>query len=96
MTALSVGVGSGSLRAQLLTGSTRTAATYSSLANDSKQVKWTSDDDWVKNMAAKYHQLRIKHQHQPLWRPSNYGTVGRRAVDVVTGWDTTAVQEYID
>jgi len=48
MTDLSVGVGSGS-KAQLLSGSTRTAATTSSTVTGSKQVKWTSDDDVVKD-----------------------------------------------
>jgi len=48
MTDLSVGVGSGS-RAQLLSGSTRTTATTSSMVTGSKQVKWTSDDDVVKD-----------------------------------------------
>jgi len=46
MTDLSVGVGSGS-RAQLLSGSTRTAVTTSPMVTGSKQVKWTSDDDVV-------------------------------------------------
>jgi len=48
MTDLSVGVGSGS-RAQLLSGSTRTAATTSSMVTGSNQVKWTADDDVVKD-----------------------------------------------
>jgi len=48
MTDLSVGVGSG-LRAQLLSGSTRTAATTSSMVTGLKQVKWTSDNDVVKD-----------------------------------------------
>jgi len=48
MTDLSVGVGTGS-RAQLLSGSTRTAATTSSMETGSKQVKWTSDDVVVKD-----------------------------------------------
>jgi len=49
MTDLSVGeVGSAS-RAQLLSGSTWTAATTSSMVTGSKQVKWTSDDDVVKD-----------------------------------------------
>jgi len=70
MTDLSVGVGSGS-RAQLLSGSTQTAATTSSMETGSKQVKWTSDDDVVKD-----HQLRIENRRP--WRQSNHGTVGRR------------------
>jgi len=48
MTGLSVGVDSGS-RAQLSSGSTRTAATTSSMMTDSKQVKWTSNADGVKD-----------------------------------------------
>jgi len=48
MTDYSVGVGIGS-RAQLLSDSTRTAATTSSMVTGSKQVKWTSDDDVVKD-----------------------------------------------
>jgi len=48
MTDLSVGVGGGS-RVQLLSGSTRTTVTTSSMMTDSKQVKWTSDDDVVKD-----------------------------------------------
>jgi len=48
MTDLSVGVSSGS-RAQLLSGSTRTAATTSSMVTGSKQVIWTSEDDVVKD-----------------------------------------------
>jgi len=48
MTDLSVGVGSGS-RVQLLSGSTRTAATTSSMVTGSKRVKWTSDGDVVKD-----------------------------------------------
>jgi len=45
---MSVRVCSGS-RAQLLSGSTRTTATTTSMVNGSKQVKWTSDDDVVKD-----------------------------------------------
>jgi len=45
---LSVGVGSGT-RAQLLSGRTWTAATTSLMVAGSKQVKWTSDDDVVKD-----------------------------------------------
>jgi len=48
MTDLSVGVGSGS-RAQLLSGGTRTAATTPSMVTGSKQVKWTSDVDVMKD-----------------------------------------------
>jgi len=47
MTDLSVGVGGGSC--QVLSGRTRTAATTSSMVTGSKQVKWTSDDDVVKD-----------------------------------------------
>jgi len=47
MTDLSVGVGSGS-RAQLFC-STQTAATTSSMETGSKQMKWTSYDDVVKD-----------------------------------------------
>jgi len=48
MTDLSAGVGSGS-RAQLLSGSTRTAVTTSPMVTGSNQVKWTLDDDVVKD-----------------------------------------------
>jgi len=87
MMVLSVGVSSGS-RAQLLSGSTRTAATTSSTVTGSKQVKWTSDDDVVKNggeaPSVEHRRLGVKVIMELL------------GVDVVTGWDTTAVQEYID
>jgi len=74
MTDLSVGIGSGS-KAQLFSGSTWTAATTSSMETGSKQVKWTSGDDVVKE-AAKHHQLMIENRRP--WRQSNRGTVGRR------------------
>jgi len=48
MTALSVGVGSGS-RAQLLSGCTQAAATTSAVVTGSKQLKWTTDDDVLKD-----------------------------------------------
>jgi len=48
MTDLCVGVGSGS-RAQLLSGSTRIAMTTLSMVTGSKPVKWTLDDNGVKD-----------------------------------------------
>jgi len=90
MTDLSVGVGSGS-RAQLLSSSTRTAATTSSIVTDWKQVKWTSDDDVVKDGG-----------EAPSIEDRDTGDLGVNVimellgVDVVTGWDTPAAQEYID